>query len=289
MASRILFVSSSRVFAEVHCFLGLMVRDLVLDKPDDLAAVGAAEHHRDPADDFLFAVHHGGALADGGPRRHFGYVPDEHGHPALGPQDDQSDVIHAPEQSDAADQVLLGGLLDDVSADVLVVPFQSLDHPAKRDTELAQLVRVDLDVILAEVAAEGVDLVDAGDGFQEWADRPILEGPELRQALDVVFLPGGGSALERVLVDFSHGRGHRPHGDLHAFRDPFLRFDQSLQDQLAGEVDVDPVLEDGGDNGQPEFGDRTDFHQAGQAAQARLHRIGDELLDLKRRAAGSGT
>ena len=66
----------------------------------------------------------------------------------------------------------------------------------------------------------------------------------------------------------------------------FADFLQAFIDQLSGEVDVHVVFEVHGDVGQAEQADRADLLHLRQACQRRLHRRGQQLLDVLGGQAG---
>ncbi len=258
--------------------------DPALHGPDDVAAVGAAEHHDHPADDLALPVLDGPALADGLTGRNLRHVPDEDGRSRLGLQRDGADVPDGLEEPDAADEILLFAVLQDVAADVEVVPAEGLADFGQGQVVGVEPVRIDDDVILLDRPAEGVDLADAGDRLEQRREDPVLGGPDFGQPGHLV-RPGRPLPGQGVLVDLAHRGRDRSHGDLGPLGDAFAGLDQPLEDELAGEIDVDPVLEDDGDDGEPGLGDRADLIEPGQAAHGRLDRVGDEALDLGRRHA----
>ena len=259
-----------------------------LDRPHDLAAVGAAEHHDHPADDFALSVLDGAALADGLADADFGDVPQQDRRALDRLQDDGADVLDRLQHADAADEVLPFAALQDVAADVEVVPAQRIADLAEGQVVGQELFRVHVHMVLLDVAAEGIDFVDAGDPLEQGGQRPVLDGPGPGQKIVHVLRRDRLRAFERVLVDLAHGRGNRPHGDLDVLRDLLARFDQALQDLLAGEIDIDAVGENDGDHGKPGFRYRADQAEPRQAAHGDLDRIGDEPFDLGRRHARSG-
>jgi hypothetical protein len=255
-----------------------------LDGPDDVPAVGAPEHHGHAPDDLARPVLDRAALADGLSGPDVGDVADEDGRPRLRFQGHVADVLDGLEKADAADEILLFAPLEHVAADVEIVPSQRLPDVAQGEVVSEELLRVHRDVVLLDVTAEGIDLVDARDGLEEWRQDPVLDGPDLGQVFRFVH-PGRRRPDERVLVDLAHGRGDGSHRDLRAFGDALPGLDQPLQDELAGEIDVDAVLEDDGHDREPRLRDRADLFEPGQAAHGRFDRIGDEPFDLGRRHA----
>ena len=259
----------------------------LFDGPDDRPPVGAAEHHDHAADDLACPVLDRAALTDRLAGRDLGHVADEDGRPALRLQRHRPDVVARLEKADAADEILLFAPLEDVPADVEVVPAERLADLPEGEVVGEELLRVHRHMVLLDVAAEGVDLADAGHGLEQRGQDPVLNGPDLGQ----VFLrvhAGGPVPREGVLIDLAHGRGHRSHGDLRARGDALPGLDQPLEDELAGEIDIDAVLEDDRDDRQPRLGHGADLGQPGQAAHHDLDGIRDEPLHLGRRHARDG-
>ena len=62
-------------------------------------------------------------------------------------------------------------------------------------------------------------------------------------------IPAGTVPDQGVLIDLAHGRGNGSHRDLGARGDALPGLDQPLENELAGEIDVDAVLEDDRDHG----------------------------------------
>ncbi len=98
-----------------------------------------------------------------------GHVADGDGDAPLGLEDDLRDVLDRADQPDAADDELLGVAVEDAAADVRVVVPDGLVDLADGQAVLEQPVRVDDDLVLLDVAAEGVDLADPRHGLEERA------------------------------------------------------------------------------------------------------------------------
>ena len=126
-------------------------------------------------------------------------------------------------------------------------------------------------------AADGADLGHARHGVDLGADVVFLQGPAAarRQV----------AALDGVPEDLADGRGvggqvgHDPFGQEGAGQG------QPLQHALAGEVEVDVVLEDDGDHREVELRGRAHGLDAGQPLELERQRVGDLVLDLPRAAA----
>ena len=89
---------------------------------------------------------------------------------------------------------------------------------------------------LPDPPTEAVDLVDARDGAQPGRHVPVLQGPQLHQVVPI--------ALERVLEDLPEPRADGAQLGFDARGQVLPRQLEALEDELSGEVGVDPVLED---------------------------------------------
>ncbi len=77
-------------------------------------------------------------------------------------------------------------------------------------------VGVDLDLVLADEAADRGDLGDTPGLHQPIADVPVLDGAQLVQVPPAGRLAVRVAALQRVPEDLAKGRGVGPEGRLHA-------------------------------------------------------------------------
>ena len=261
--------------------------DPVLDGPDDRPPVGAAEHHNDAADDLVRSVLDRAALADGLSGLDSGHVSQEHGYAPLRLQGHGADVRDVLEQADPPDEKLPFVALQDVASDVDVVPTEHVADVSQGQVISEELFRVYCDLVLLDVSAEGVDVVNAWYGLEQGGQDPVLNGPDLGQVFRPAH-PGRQVPEEGVLIDLAHGRRNGPHGDLRARGDALPSLDQPLEDELAGKIDIDAVLENDRDHGQARFRDRPDLGEPGQAAHGDFDGKGDEPLDLGRRHARGG-
>ena len=91
------------------------------------------------------------------------------------------------------------------------------------------------------------------------------------------------AALERVAEDFADGRGQRVEVGLGAGREAHRR--EALAHALAGEVVLDAVGEDEGDEREAEGTARAHHGEPGRAVELALDGHGDLLLDLLRGVA----
>jgi hypothetical protein len=173
------------------------------------------------------------------------------------------------------------------------------------------LAKVRLHVILLHVPADGVDAGDVLHAPQLRADDPVLhlaqvgdalevgaEPPALRRQVRAVALPARPSVLDRRALairrlvlhgpheDLAQPGRNRPHAGFDAGREVLPGLAQPLGDLLAGEVDVDIVLEDRRHLREAVARQRSRGLQAGNARQRALDREGHLLLDLDRREPG---
>jgi hypothetical protein len=161
---------------------GVDLGDLRLQPLEHVPAVLAPEHHHDAADDLALAVLERRALPDRVADAHVGDVAHRDRRPALRREDDGLEVRLRADQADPADDELLGVAVDDVAADVRVVPGDSFGDRSDRQVVLQQLVGIELDLVLLDVAAEGIHLRDAGHALEQRADRPVLRRSHVSDA-----------------------------------------------------------------------------------------------------------
>ena len=195
----------------------------------------------------------------------------------MGRQDDRPQVPLAPYTAQAAHGVLLGGVLNESAAKVVVVLPDALEHVTQRQPASVQAVRIHLDLVLPRVAAPGVDVGHARHGLQLVFDLPVVERLQLHGAVAFPF--------ERVPIHLAEGRRHRPQGRLEAGRNPATGFVQPFVDELPREIIVHAVGKNDGDHRKAQLGNRADFLGVGKAHHGRLDGEGYQLLDLHRRHA----
>jgi hypothetical protein len=152
----------------------LQLFKLALDRLDDFEDVDAVARH-DHAAHRLGAVLVERAGAEGVAELHRRDVTDVDGGAVLRREDDVLQVGRRLDQTQPAHDRPLPGLLDDVPADVLVRAPDGLDHGRERQPVGAQAVRVDVDLILLDVAADRRHLGHARHRVQLVADEPVLQ------------------------------------------------------------------------------------------------------------------
>ena len=84
---------------------------------------------------------------------------------------------------EAANDVLLVAVLDEVGAGVLIVVLDRFEKRFQRDVVVDQRLLVDDDLILLNVAAKAEHVGDAGHGAQLQLDDPVLDRAQFLIAL----------------------------------------------------------------------------------------------------------
>jgi len=87
--------------------------------------------------------------------------------------------------------------------------------------------------------------------------------------------------LESELIDLPHNGRNRSHLDINALGDALLGFGQSLEDKLAGKVDVDIIIKDDGDERKTELRDGAQLLYLWKPAHRHFNGVGHRSLDLQ--------
>ena len=256
----------------------LDLADRLLDPADDVLRVLALEHDDHAGHDLALAVARDRALPRLGADDDVGHVAQVDRRAVLGLEHDALDVRDVLEQADAAQVDLLPAAHDDAAAGVGVALLDGLDDVADGQAVLEQLLGRDQHLVLLDLAAEAVDLVDAGDGLEQRRDDPVLDRAQLHRALAL--------ALERVLEDLAEAGADRPELGLDARRQLLARHGQALEDDLPRPVGVDAVLEDDDHLREPGLRERAHLLHPRQAAHHLLDGVAHALLDVDRGEPG---
>ena len=170
--------------------------------------------------------------------------------------------------------------------------------------------RVWLHVILFLKTADRFDAGDPRHGPELRTNEPVLHRPEVGRALESgretralgreiapIALPAGLAVLDgcplarRLIMDRPHvnlakaGRD-RPHARHGSRRQVLFRLHQTFIDLLAGKIDVDLIVEDGGYLREAVARKRSRVFKPGDAGERGLERKGDLLFDVIGRERG---
>ena len=255
-------------------------RDLIdtrLDGIDDLLCVRAAAHDDDAADGFVAAFDE---------RRHAERIADVDGaelthvdrHTPRRGDDDVLEIRDRLHQADAPHDGPRAVGFEHVAADVLVAVADGFDHAAEREVVVAEANRIDVDLILLHVAADGGDFGDARHRVQLIADEPVLQRAQVAKGKPIAVngVPEHVANACRVGPEYRH----------RAFRHLAAEQAQTLEHAAAREILIDLVLEDDVDHREAERRLRSDDAHAGEPAQVDGERIADLVFDLLRAVAG---
>ena len=236
-------------------------------------AVLAHEHEPQPQHHLALPVRRAGPPPDLVTDLDVCHVADANRHATMRGDHDVPDLVRVGGQADAIDQMQLASLGNAAAASIAVVRAQRAEDIVQGHLVLHQSAGVDQHVVLLPLATPRVHFRHPRHGAQPRLHHPVVDCGQLLQRLPF--------ARDDVVEHLAQARGHGPHlgawdslGKLHRL--------QPLHHQLAGEVDVRPVLEGHCDLGQAELGDRPHIGQARDATDRLFHREGDLLLDLER-------
>ena len=257
-------------------------RDLLLDLGDALfdplrhrAAVLTHQHHGDSGDRLPLSILGDAALPGGGSELHLRHVTDEHERAPLGFEDDVAKVVEVLNHAEALNDLLLVLLGDIAAAGVAVVLLQCLAHVGERQVVRAQSLGVGEHLILFDVAAEAVDLDDAGHCPQAGLHLPIQDRPPLHERVVLAF--------DEHIVDLAETRRNgRERGRLDPGRQLLPHVLEPLVHELAGEVDARVVGEDHRDLRQAELRDGAQVLRVRKAGKCDLDGRSDLPLHLLR-------
>ena len=89
------------------------------------------------------------------------------------------EIVERRDQTDAANNQPGAVRFEDVAADIQVAVAHGGDHRAERQVVGPEPVRIDVDLVLLDVAADGRHFSDARNGVELVADEPVLEGAQI--------------------------------------------------------------------------------------------------------------
>ena len=213
---------------------------------------------------------------------YFGDIPHVNRHAILLAQHDCPQIIEITDQADATNQILLRVLRQYTTAGIGVIASDCLIDIGDAQAKMAQTIRVDQHLILLGKAALRIDFSDTRNRAQQRSHHPVLGGPALHQ-----FFLGQRPVsivrpLQGVLINLAQTARNRPKHRRNARRQTRTNFQQTLHDQLTGEVKIRLVIEHQRDQRQTRFVQRAHFLQTGQAGHRHFQRHGGKTLNFFR-------
>ncbi|MEA3221166.1 MAG: hypothetical protein OZX49_02285 [Immundisolibacter sp.] len=159
----------------------------------------------------------------------------------------------------------------------------ALDGGAQRlvsDAQRRQLHRIGHDLVLPDHTAYARHLGHVGQGFELEAQKPVLQGAQLRQVVPATFVD------QRVLVNPADAGGIRPQRRSGTRRQARLHLAQVLQHPRARPVKISAVLEQHVDVAVAKERETAHRLRPRHRQQGGGQRIGDLILHHPRRLAG---
>jgi len=185
--------------------------DLDLDPIDDILGVLTVAHDHDAAHRFTFAVFIQQPAPDGATHLHRAQVLDVDRRAApVGVHNDILQILPGADIPSSADQIFGVGLFDQASAHIPVGSLDRLHDFSGFDVVGKQLVRIQVDLVFADKAADGGHLGHPLDGVELVAHEPVLQGAQLLQVIAL--------ALDGIPEHMADTGAVRPQGRDHAGR-----------------------------------------------------------------------
>ena len=157
--------------------------DFLLDAIDQIERVLAVAHDHDAADHFAFAVQLRDAAPHVRPQSHRSDVAHQNRRAASPPTVTLLDVLDGSDIAATAHHVFRAAQFDGAAADVVVAHANGIDHAFHRQPVGGQLVRIEIDLILAHESADAGDFRHAFDAADLIAQIPILKAAQLSQII----------------------------------------------------------------------------------------------------------
>ena len=187
-------------------------------------------------------------------------------------QHDPIDVGDVAEEAHSAKVSLLPSLDEYATARVAVGALQRLRDLPNGEPVLHEPLRPNENLVLLHLSPEAVHLIHAGDRLEEWRHDPVLDRAQVHR--------GKTLPVQRVLEDLAEAGRERAELRVDPAWQLLPHGGESLEDDLAGPVRVDTVLEDHDHLGQAGLGDGADLLHAWQAAQVLLDGKADAGLHV---------
>ena len=142
--------------------------------------VDAGSRDDDAADRFLGPFHERGD-AEGVADLDVRHLLDVDRNAVRAANDDALDVVDGRDQPDASHDQPGAVRLQDVAADIQIARADGRHHRAERQVVGPEAVRIDVDLVLLDVATDGGHFGDARHGIELIADEPVLQRAKLAE------------------------------------------------------------------------------------------------------------
>src|SRR5579863_3420224 len=154
---------------------GFDLRELGFHAVDDGERVHTVAHNDNAADGLALALPVGRALADVGAKSHGRYVADHDRGPVLGGERYVLKVGQGVQIAETSDHVLRAAQFEQAAAHFIRAGANLVDNRGKRNSVSAELVGVEVDLILPHEAADGGDFGHTRNGRELVAQVPVLK------------------------------------------------------------------------------------------------------------------
>src|SRR5581483_3316919 len=211
---------------------------LFLHAVDDGERILAVAHDDDAADHLALAIQLGHAAAQVRTEVHRADIFDVNRRAVHRAERNIFNVGEALDVSAPTDVEFGRPDREDLAPNVVVRPADFVHHVGDGDTVGQELVRIEIDLVFLDEAADGRDLGHARHRLEGIAQMPVLNRAELGQ---VMF---AGLVRQGVFVDPAHAGGVRADDGVDAFRQRAADGIEIFDHPRARPVDIGAVLED---------------------------------------------
>src|SRR6185503_4446516 len=178
-----LIVIVNYTHARRQCLVDLCY--FLLDSLDHLLGVFVDPLENDSGNDFSLTILSHRTLANLVADFHSRNVADSNWRAIARVEHDVADIRDVCDQAQAANDVLLVAMLDEVGARVLIIVLDGFKERLESDVVADERLLIDDDLILLDVAAKTEDIGDAGHGAQLQLYDPVLNRAQFLVALSV--------------------------------------------------------------------------------------------------------
>ena len=165
------------------------------------------------------------------PDRHLGQILHPQRRVATGGDDDLADLGDIFNAPGGPHDIILAVALDVIRAAAGIVGLYRLDDVGERDAIGDRLGRIRRDLVLLDIAADGVGAGDTRHRPHLWADDPVLDRAQIDRALEIVAqMPTFRREIAAVALPTRLAVGNRRILRLLVFDRPPIHFAQSGRD-----------------------------------------------------------